>query len=162
MLKLRLGLLALATSVVVPAGLTAAQILGPTPAVCSASSAPSILVRVSGLKDRGGKLRVRTFGGSPENYFDKTKALLRVEYAVPDSGPVEVCVPVPAVGVYALDVRHDTNGNGKTDRADGAGASGNPKLSFFDVLFKRKPPAKQVQVSVGQGTTVVPILVRYL
>jgi uncharacterized protein (DUF2141 family) len=162
MTKQLMPILALATAMLAPASLGAAQFLGPTPALCSEGSAPSILVRVSGLKDRHGKVRVRTFGGSPENYFDKTKALLRVEYALPNAGSVDVCVPVPAVGVYAVDVRHDVNGNGKTDRADGAGASGNPKLTLFDVLFKRRPPARQVQVSVGQGTTIVPIQVRYL
>lgn len=160
--KLRIKLLLLATGVMVPASLAAAQMLGPAPTICAQNSAPSVLVRVTGLKDRGGKIRVRTFGGSPANYFDKTKALKRVEYSVPGSGPIEVCVPVPAAGVYAIDVRHDANNNGDTDKADGAGASGNPKLSLIDILFKRKPPAKQVQVHVGEGTTVVPITVRYL
>ena len=162
MVKLRIGLLAVAAAVLVPASLGAVQILGPAPATCGVGDAPSILVRVSGLRDRNGKLRVRTFGGSPSTYFDKTKALKRVEYPVPESGPVEVCMPVPSPGLYAVDVRHDANNNGDTDKADGAGASGNPKLSLFDIIFKRRPPAKQVQVSVGDGTTVVPILVRYM
>ncbi len=162
MLNLRFGLIAMATVVAIPSGLAAAQILGPAPAACSAGDVPSILVRVSGFKDRVGKVRVRTFGGSPSTYFDKTKVLKRVEYTIPASGPVEVCMPVPSVGVYAVDVRHDTNSNGDTDRSDGAGASGNPKISLFDIIFKRKPPVKQVQVSVGQGTTVVPIMIRYM
>jgi uncharacterized protein (DUF2141 family) len=152
--------LAIGAVVLVPANAGAAQMLG-VPSICNAGSEPSVLVRVSGLKDRGGKIRVRTFGGSPSTYFDKTKVLKRVEYDLPDSGPVEVCVPVPAAGTYAVDVRHDVNGNGKTDRADGGGASGNPKVSLLDILFKRKPPARQVQVQVAEGTTVVPITLRY-
>ena len=48
------------------------------------------------------------------------------------------------------------------DRADGVGASGNPKFSLLSILFGRKPPAQQVQISVARGTTVVPITVRYL
>jgi hypothetical protein len=71
-------------------------------------------------------------------------------------------MPVPAAGVYAVDVRHDANNNGDTDKADGAGASGNPKITLFDIIFGRKPPAAQVQVHVGHGTTIVPITVRYL
>jgi uncharacterized protein (DUF2141 family) len=160
MMKLRSGLLALGAVVLVPANAGAAQMLG-VPSICNAGNEPSVLVRVSGLKDRGGKIRVRTFGGSPSTYFDKTKVLKRVEYDLPDSGPVEVCVPVPAAGTYAVDVRHDVNGNGKTDRSDGGGASGNPKVSLLDILFKRKPPARQVQVQVADGTTVVPITLRY-
>jgi uncharacterized protein (DUF2141 family) len=162
MVKSRLGVFGLMVAIVVPSSLAAAQILGPVPAICSGGDTPSILVRVSGFKDRVGKVRVRTFGGSPSTYFDRTKALKRVEYTLPATGPVEVCMPVPSVGLYAVDVRHDTNNNGDTDRADGAGASGNPKISLFDIIFKRKPPAKQVQVSVGQGTTVVPIMIRYM
>lgn len=162
MVKLRIGLLAVVAFVLAPASLGAAQILGPAPAICGAGDVPSILVKLSGLRDRNGKVRVRTFGGSPTTYFDKTKALKRVEYPVPEAGPVEICMPVPGPGLYAVDVRHDANNNGNTDKADGAGASGNPHLSLFDIIFKRRPPAKQVQVSVGDGTTVVPILVRYM
>lgn len=162
MTKRRISLFVVAASILAAPSLVSAAYLGPAPALCAAQEAPSILVKVSGFKNRAGKIRVRTFGGSPSTYFDKSKVLKRVEYQVPASGPVEVCVPVQAPGVYAVDVRHDINGNSDTDRSDGAGASGNPKISLFDIVFGRKPPAKQVQISVGQGTTVVPITVRYL
>ncbi len=161
MTKSRLFIVGLIAVIAVPVSAGAAQMLGPVPAICSASSAPSVLVRISGLKSRQGSVRVRTFGGSPANYFDKKRALKRVQYPVPDSGPIEICVDVPASGVYAVDVRHDVNNNGDTDRADGGGASGNPKVSLLDVLLGRKPPAQQVQIKVGQGTTVVPVMVRY-
>jgi uncharacterized protein (DUF2141 family) len=162
MIKLRLGLLAVVGGVCIPASLYAASILGPSAPVCAVGTVPSILVKVTGLKDRTGKLRVRTFGGSPATYFDKTKALKRIEVVIPASGPTDVCMPVPGPGVYAVDVRHDANDNGDTDKADGAGASGNPRMTLFDIIFGRKPPAKQVQVSVGRGTAIVPIQVKYL
>jgi uncharacterized protein (DUF2141 family) len=162
MKKLRIGFLAVGCAALIPAGLMAANILGPAAPMCAAGGSPSILVRVSGLKTRAGKVRVRTFGGSPANYFDKKKYLSRVELPVPAAGPIDVCMAVPGPGTYAVDVRHDANNNGDTDRADGAGASGNPKMTLFDILFNRKPPAKQVQVPVGRGTAVVPIVVRYL
>ena len=60
-----------------------------------------------------------------------------------------------------VDIRHDINNNGDTDRADGAGASGNPKIGLFDVLFGRKPPARQVVFNVGQGVTPITITVNY-
>lgn len=139
-----------------------AQAIGPDSRVCTEASGPAMLVRVQGLKDRAGKVRVRSFGGSPSTYFDKKQTLRRIELPVPSKGNVDVCVPVPAPGVYAVDVRHDVNDNGKTDRADGGGASGNPKITLVDMIFKRKPPVKQVQVAVGSGVTVVPVQIKYL
>ncbi len=147
---------------VLAASAGAANPLGPNPALCENSNDPSILVKISGLKHRNGTIRVRAFTGDPSKYFNKKYAYRRVQYAIPSSGPVEVCVPVGAPGVYAIDVRHDANANGDTDRSDGVGASGNPKFSLFSVIFGRRPPAQQVQVNVGNGTIVVPVTVRYL
>lgn len=139
-----------------------AAILGPNPVLCDGSDEPTILVRVSGLKSRSGTVRVRTFNGGPNTYFNKKHAQHRLQYPVPASGAVDICVPVGQAGIYAVDVRHDANGNDDTDRADGVGASGNPKFSLFNIIFGKKPAARQVQISVGQGTTIVPITVRYL
>lgn len=141
---------------------TAAQALGPDPSLCEGSAEPSILVRVTGLKNREGTIRVRTFSGDPSTYFNKKFVQKRLLYPTPATGPIDICVPVGAAGVYAVDVRHDVNGNGDTDRADGVGASGNPKFSLWTILFGKKPSAQQVQVNVGRGTTIVPITVRYL
>lgn len=130
---------------------------------CSSGGAhPSLLVEVGGFKSRAGTVRVRVFGGSPSNYFDKKEALLRTEIAVPREGPVAICMPVERPGIYAVDVRHDVNANGKTDRNDGGGASGNPHVTLFDMLFSRKPDPKTVQVRVGSGTTIVPVTLAYL
>ncbi len=140
----------------------AAGVIGPDAAVCTSASGSAILVRVEGLKDRNGPVRVRTFGGSPSTYFDKKKALKRVELAPPSAGPVEVCMAVPGPGTYAVDIRHDVNRDGKTNKADGAGASGNPDISFFDVVFGRKPSASKVAVVVGNGIVPINIQVKYL
>lgn len=129
---------------------------------CRAGTAHPVIVRITGFANRAGSVRVRLFGGSPATYFDKRKALIRTEIAVPGSGPVEICVPAPRPGLYAVDVRHDVNGNGDTDRRDGGGASGNPRVSLFDMLLSRKPDTKTVQFSVGMGSTVVPITLMYL
>jgi len=158
----RSGQLVLAIAALGFPGLGAAQALGPNPALCAGGREPTILVRVAGLKNREGTVRVRTFTGSPDTYFNKKFADKRFEYDVPAFGPIEICVPVGAPGTYAVDIRHDVNKNGDTDRSDGIGASGNPKFSLMSILFGRKPPASQVQVSVANGTTIVPITVRYL
>ncbi|MBA3895900.1 MAG: DUF2141 domain-containing protein [Sphingomonadaceae bacterium] len=147
-------------AVTATAGPAAAMPLGPDARVCE-SGGPAMLVKVSGFRDRVGKVRVRSFGGDPATYFDKRHALAWIQVSVPASGPVEICVPVRAPGLYAIDVRHDVNDNGKTDSADGAGASGNPDLGFWDVVFKRRPPAAKVQVAVGRTTVVVPVQLKY-
>lgn len=136
--------------------------LGPDAQVCASGTGPAILVRVEGLKDRAGPVRVRTFGGDPSSYFDKTKALARVIVDTPPAGPVEICMPVPGPGTYAVDVRHDVNRDGKTNKSDGAGASGNPNVSLFDIVFGRKPSPAKVAVQVGRGVVVVNVTMKYL
>jgi uncharacterized protein (DUF2141 family) len=129
---------------------------------CSATAGPSILVKVVGLKNRVGTVRVRLFGGDPKTYFDKRYPLQRIEFAIPKSGDIERCITLPRGGIYAVDVRHDANNNGKSDRADGAGASGNPEVSLLDILFNKKPSVTKVQITVGRGSTVTTIIVKYL
>lgn len=129
---------------------------------CSTTSGSSILVKIIGLKHRAGTVRIRLFGGDPNTYFDKRYALNRIEFAVPKNGDIEHCIAVPRAGTYAVDVRHDANSNGKTDRADGAGASGNPDVSLLDVIFKKKPPVSKVQITVGRGSTVATIIIKYI
>lgn len=137
--------------------------IGPDAARCAPGAAhPAILVEVGGFKSRAGTVRVRVFGGATSTYFDKKQALLRTELAVPREGPVAICMPVERAGIYAVDVRHDINANGKTDRSDGGGASGNPHVTLFDMLFSRKPDPRTVQIRVGAGTTVVPVTLTYL
>ena len=139
-----------------------AAILGPDAAVCTRGDSPAILVNVVGFKNRAGTLRARTFGGSPSTWFDKRFFLKRTLLPIPATGAVAICMPVPHPGVYAVDIRHDINDNGQTDKADGAGASGNPQVSLFDVLFKRKPPADKVSVRVGDGVTPITIVLKYV
>jgi uncharacterized protein (DUF2141 family) len=141
-----------------PAG---AAVLGPHADACDGSK-PAMLVRVQGLKSRTGILRVQSYGGNPAKYFDKGTYLERVDVHTPAAGPVEICMPVPRPGNYAVSVRHDANGNGSADVGnDGGGFSGNPNLSLFDVIFKRKPSPVQVQVHVT-GLTPVPVVLNYV
>jgi uncharacterized protein (DUF2141 family) len=151
---------AIALAACAPAG---AEILGPHAADCVRGPGKNaMLVRVEGFKTRGGTVRVQSYGGDPHHYFDKGSYLERVEASVPRAGPVEVCMPVPRAGAYAISVRHDANGNDKADRSsDGGGFSGNPNVSLLDVVFKRKPSPGQVQVRVS-GVTVVPVRLNYM
>lgn len=139
-----------------------AEILGPDAAFCARGDGPAILVNVVGFKNRAGTVRARTFGGSPSTWFDKKHYLKRTLADVPTSGAVAICMPVPRPGVYAVDIRHDINGNSDTDKSDGAGASGNPQISLFDIVFGRRPPANKVAVQVGPGVTPITVVLKYL
>ena len=60
---------------------------------------------------------------SPERY------LARVEESVPQSGPVHLCIRVPASGSYALLLLHDRDQNHKFGwTVDGIGFSSNTRL----------------------------------
>ena len=139
-----------------------APILGPYAARCAAGDQPSILVTVVGLKSRNGPLRVRTFGGATNTWFDKKKWITRVEVPTPESGPIRICLPVSAPGTYAVDLRHDINSNGETDRADGGGASGDPHVTLLDFVFGKKPSPRITAVQVGRGVTPITITTMYL
>lgn len=159
MSKLGAGAAALMLAAVLPAGAGAA-ILGPDAAACK-SDGPAMLVHINGLKQRTGNIRVQSYGGNPSRYFDKGTYLRRIDIPVPASGPIDVCVPVPDNGVYAVSVRHDVDSSGKTGPSDGGGMSGNPRMSLLDVIFKRKPKPAEVQVTV-QGITRVPVTMNYV
>jgi uncharacterized protein (DUF2141 family) len=151
---------ALGAAMALPAAGQAGPV-GPFASVC-ASGAPAMLVHITGFKARTGTVRVQSYGGDPDRYFDKGSYLKRVELPVPASGALDVCLPVPSAGRYAVSVRHDVEGDGKTSTADGGGMSGNPHLSLLDVMMKRKPAPDQVAVEVGQGVKMVPIILNYV
>ncbi|WP_076070406.1 DUF2141 domain-containing protein [Sphingomonas montana] len=136
--------------------------LGSHAGSCGAAPGAAILVQVGGFKARHGMLRVQTYGGNPATFFEKGRYIDRIDVAVPASGVAHVCVPLGRAGTYAVSVRHDMDGDRKTGRADGGGMSGNPQVSVTDLLFKRKPAADRVAVSVGNGVTTVPVILNYM
>ena len=159
MSKLVAGIAGLMLAAAMPAG-AGTTVLGSDAAACGGEG-PAMLVHVEGLKKRSGTIRVQSYGGNPNRYFDKGAYLRRIDVPVPATGPINICVSVPADGNYAVSVRHDLDGSGKTGMNDGGGMSGNPRLSLLDVLFKRKPNPRQVQVSV-HGVTQVPVVLNYV
>lgn len=134
--------------------------LGPQASVC-ASNGPAVLVNVEGFKARTGRVRVQLYAANAATFLEKGKWLDRVDVPVSANGPVDICVPVPKPGNYAISVRHDMNGNGKGDMRDGGGFSGNPKVSVWDYVFGRKPDINKVQFSVGASTHQVEVTLRY-
>ncbi len=133
--------------------------LGPAAALCD-SNATAVLVDVRGFKARTGTLRVQIYNAD-KSYLEKRKWLERVDVPV-RGGAMQVCVPVKGPGNYVVSVRHDINGNGKSDKSDGGGLSGNPDMKLTDFIFKRKPKLAQVSFAVGGSTKRVPITLNYV
>jgi uncharacterized protein (DUF2141 family) len=132
--------------------------LGPDAPSCrSGSNDPAVLVNVTGFKHRNGKLRVQLYGSNPADFLAKGKKLRRIDLPVTGSGPMRVCVAVPRAGNYAVAVRHDADGNGKSGWNDGGGFSRNPRVSLIDL----KPSYQEVAIPVGKGVKPVDVVLNY-
>lgn len=147
------------TTMFQPASARAAT-LGPAAHLCD-SNASAVLVDVAGFKARTGSLRVQLYAADA-SYLDKGKWLDRVDVPVNAGGAMRVCLPVERAGNYVVSVRHDINGNGKSDRSDGGGLSGNPDMKLTDFISKRKPRLGEVSFAVGSSTQRVPVTLNYV
>ena len=70
---------------------------------------------------------------------------------------MRVCVAVPKAGNYAIAVRHDVDGNGKSGMSDGGGFSRNPNISLFDL----KPKYNEVTIPIGNSVRPVNVILNY-
>ena len=131
--------------------------IGPDAQVCERGDAPAVLVRVPALKERSGKLRVQIYGDNPADFLAKGQWLKRVDVPVTGGGPMNVCVALPSAGRFAVAVRHDLDGDGKSGWSDGGGFSRNPGLS----LLKLKPSYTDVAVTVGNGVKPLDVYLNY-
>lgn len=154
MLRLMISIAAGAVALVAPAGAAVAA-LGPDAGACSTGK-PSVLVRVSGFKAQKGKVRVQLYGSNPDDFLAKGKKLRRIDLPV-TSSTMPVCVAVPKAGRYAIAVRHDADGNGKSGWNDGGGFSRNPKISLTDL----KPSYGEVAIPVGNGVKPINVVLNY-
>lgn len=137
---------------------TGQTILGPDAAACRAgASGPAALVRVHGFKDRGGQLRVQLYGSNPDDFLAKGKKLLRIDLPMQVEGDMLVCVPLPTTGVFAVAVRHDRDGNGKSGWNDGGGFSGNPHIS----LVSLKPKLSDSAFTAKDGISMLEVVMNY-
>lgn len=155
------GLVAAAMPFAIPFAAAQATTLGPYAASCQ-NGGPAVIARVSGLKARTGVIRVQLYTDNRATFLEKKQYVERVDVAATRGGAMDICVPVPKAGRYAISVRHDVDGNGKTSRADGGGFSGNPNMSLTDLIARRKPDLGQVAFAVGNGPRTVPVTLRYV
>ena len=137
----------------------AGQEVGNDMSRCAADKGPSVLVMVRGVKESAGKIRVQSYPATGSAWLAKGRWLHRIESRA-NSGNMNFCVPVPSEGRYGIAVRHDRNGNGKTDISqDGGGFSNNPSISILNL---GKPSVSKVAFQAGPGVTKITINLKYL
>jgi uncharacterized protein (DUF2141 family) len=132
----------------------------PAPAVASTGCAagnPSVLVHVAGFKQPQGQVKVSLYGADAGRWLSKGGRISKVK--VPVTGrSMDICMPVPAPGRYAVAVHHDFNFNGERDRQDGGGYSRDPKVS----LLNPKPSFSKAVFTVGDGPARVGVTLLYI
>ena len=115
------------------------------------------MVHVAGFKRPAGKVKISLYGSDSSRWLAKDGRVSRIK--VPVTGKsMDICVPVPAPGRYAVAVHHDLNRNGERDRQDGGGYSRNPKVS----LFNPKPAFSKAAFTVGNGPARVGVNLLYI
>ncbi|HXG81464.1 MAG TPA: DUF2141 domain-containing protein [Sphingomicrobium sp.] len=122
-----------------------------------AAGKPSVLVHLQGFKQPTGRVKVSLYGADSSRWLVKSGRISKVK--VPVTGrSMDICLPVPGPGRYAVAVHHDLNTNGERDRQDGGGYSRNPKVS----LFNPKPAFSKAAFTVGDGPTRVGVTLLYI
>lgn len=140
----------------VAAGLAMAGPAAAAPASCVAGK-PGVLVHVAGFKQARGLLKISLYGSDRDRWLAKKGRISRVKVPV-TARSMDICMPVPTPGRYAVAVHHDLNLNGERDRQDGGGYSRNPKVS----LFNPKPSFDRAAFTVGAGPARVGVTLLYI
>lgn len=126
---------------------------------CAPGAGPAVRVTINGVKSSQGKVRVQSYYGTSSDWLEKGRWLSRIETPA-RAGSMTVCVPVPSSGTYGIAVRHDMNGNGKTDlSSDGGGMSNNPSIN---ILNMGKPNYRKTAFEVGNGVKSIAITMKYM
>jgi uncharacterized protein (DUF2141 family) len=161
-LSLSTGLVALgalAFGAAAPAQAQYRQTIGNDMAQCRSGNGPAVLVTVDGVKASKGRIRVQSYRATAADWLKKGRWLNRIE-APAKAGTMTFCVPVPESGSYGIAVRHDLDGDGKTDLSgDGGGMSNNPSINIFNL---GRPSYTKTAFAVGSGVKSIRINMRYM
>ncbi|WP_435419046.1 DUF2141 domain-containing protein [Parerythrobacter aurantius] len=148
-----------AGAVAAPAVAQYRQPIGNDLARCGAGKGPAVKVTVNGIKSSSGRIRVQSYRATAADWLESGKWINRIE-APARAGTMTFCMPVPAAGSYGIAVRHDVNGNGKTDiRSDGGAMSNNPSINILNL---GKPSFRKTAFTVGSGVTAITVSMRYM
>lgn len=141
-----------------------AGVVGEDSALCVNGKGPAIQANIVGLKDRVGEVKLEIYPANESDFLRddyllvrEHKIFRRVTARTPQSGPVEMCIKVPAPGRYALLFTHNRDGKSKFDFwSDGAGFPSNRRMG------RSKPKLDQAIIDVGPGITTTTIRAQYL
>ena len=156
---------ALAIAATVLGGLTVAQPalaqyqqeIRNDPARCRGAG-PAVPVTVSGIENAQGNMRVQIYHGTEADWLTSGRWLYRIEVPA-RAGNMSFCLPVPSDGSYAVAVRHDVNGNGRTDiTSDGGAMSNNPSINLLNL---GRPSVRRTRFDVS-GVTSINVNMRYM
>ncbi|WP_093080994.1 DUF2141 domain-containing protein [Sphingobium sp. AP50] len=162
MLKVALGLMSVVALVASVPAMAHGQEIANDLERCGASArGPAVLVDVRGFVAATGKVRIQSYPATKSAWLTKGEWLNRIETTVrPAGGAMRFCLPVPQAGEYGIAVRHDRDGNGKTDISrDGGGFSNNPSISIFNL---GKPGVEKAAFHAGPGVTKITINLKYM
>ena len=153
-----LGIAALAFGLSAPANAQFRNELRHSVAPCQGSG-PAVWVNLTEVSSSRGTIRVQLYPGNGDDWLERGRWLNRIEVPA-RAGSMQVCMPVPRTGDYAIAVRHDVNGNGRTDlRTDGGGMSNNPSINIFNL---GRPSINRTRFSVAREVLPMTIRMRYM
>ena len=125
---------------------------------CAPGGGPAIRVTINGIKNSSGTVRAQVYNGTSADWLESGRWLNRIELPA-RRGRMTVCLPVPSSGTYAVAIRHDVNGNNKTDiRTDGGAMSNNPSINIFNL---GKPDVDETRFRVNGGVQSISVTMKY-
>ncbi|WP_338241941.1 DUF2141 domain-containing protein [Aurantiacibacter hainanensis] len=120
---------------------------------------PAVWLQVTNIEGSSGTMRFQLYPGTDADWLERGRWINRIELPA-RSGTMQVCMPVPRPGNYAIAIRHDKNNNGRTDiSSDGGGMSNNPSINIFNL---GKPGIDKTRFSIGREVLPMSIRMRYL
>lgn len=162
MFKVAMGLMSVGVLfAAIPAAAHGSEITNELDRCTASAKGPAVLVDVRGFAAASGKVRLQSYPATSSAWLAKGAWINRIDVPVKATdGAMRFCMPLPEPGRYGIAVRHDRDGNGKTDLSrDGGGFSNNPSISIFNL---GKPPVNKAAFYAGPGVTKITINLKYM
>lgn len=119
---------------------------------------PAVWLHIVNIKSATGMMRIQLYPARKEDWLERARWLHRIEVPARD-GSMQICMPVPAPGEYAIAMRHDANDNNETDiTTDGGGMSNNPSINIFNL---GRPSVDRTRFRIGREVLPMTIRMRY-